>query len=53
MNLIDLPNGELTVIFDSKKCEIIKYSSQSLLSLYNIVDFFKIEKDEVLEQQEL
>ncbi len=48
MNLIELINGETDSDSIQKKCEIIKYSSQSLLSSVNdILDFSKIEKDEI------
>ncbi|MBC7524673.1 MAG: hypothetical protein H7239_09570 [Flavobacterium sp.] len=48
MNLIELINGETDNNSIQKKCEIIKYSSQSLLSSVNdILDFSKIEKDEI------
>ncbi len=48
MNLIELINGETDSNSIQKKCEIIKYSSQSLLSSVNdILDFSKIEKDEI------
>lgn len=49
MNLIDLINGETDSNSIQKKCEIIKYSSQTLLSSVNdILDFSKIEKDEII-----
>ncbi|WP_395052990.1 7TM diverse intracellular signaling domain-containing protein [Flavobacterium sp.] len=49
MNLIELINGETDSNAIQKKCEIIKYSSQSLLSSVNdILDFSKIEKDEIV-----
>ncbi len=49
MNLIELINGETDSNAIQKKCKIIKYSSQSLLSSVNdILDFSKIEKDEIV-----
>ena len=49
MNLIELINGETDSNSIQKKCEIIKYSSQTLLSSVNdILDFSKIEKDEIV-----
>jgi signal transduction histidine kinase len=46
MNLIDLINGETDSNSIQKSAEIIKYSSQSLLSFLvnDILDFSKIEK---------
>lgn len=49
MNLIELINNDSDKVSIQKKCEIIKYSSQSLLSSVNdILDFSKIEKEELI-----
>lgn len=49
MNLAEMINSETDADSINQKCEIIKYSSQSLLSSVNdILDFSKIEKNELI-----
>jgi signal transduction histidine kinase/CheY-like chemotaxis protein len=49
MNLTEMINSETDADSIHKKCEIIKYSSQNLLSSVNdILDFSKIEKNELI-----
>jgi signal transduction histidine kinase len=49
MNLTEMINSETDAQSIHQKCEIIKYSSQNLLSSVNdILDFSKIEKNELI-----
>ena len=49
MNLTEMINSETDADSIHQKCEIIKYSSQNLLSSVNdILDFSKIEKNELI-----